>query len=335
MSRGVALVAMFALLCAAAGLSLWWRSVQKRERALAAKFVDRQVQAAGNARQAMPSAARAPRPARADAPSMLNVAAPPADFAKRIVWEAARLWAMFVTLMRRAGVANPRSLIVTTLCVAAVAALWAGVRVGAMFAAIAAGAIFVAVYAWLTWRAQKRRQHITRQLPSFLDGIVRLIVIGNSVPAAFQATLAGTEAPLRECLDRALPMLRTGMEIDHALGAVARMYQVRELELVGSVLRVSVKYGGRSDVMLDRMASLMRDLEQADRELTALSTETRLSSWVLGLLPIVLGVAVIVMNPRYFNTMWVDPLGKRLVYAAVGLQMVGAYLLYRLAKLRV
>jgi tight adherence protein B len=42
-----------------------------------------------------------------------------------------------------------------------------------------------------------------------------------------------------------------------------------------------------------------------------------------------------VMNPRYFNTMWVDPLGKRLVYTAIGLQMVGGWLLYRLAKLRV
>jgi tight adherence protein B len=192
----------------------------------------------------------------------------------------------------------------------------------------------VGAYAWLSWRAQKRRQQIARQLPTFLDGIVRLIVIGHSVPAAFQTSLAGTEAPLRECLDRALPMLRTGMEIDHALAAVARADGVRELELVGSVLRVSVKFGGRSDVMLDRMSALMRDLEQADRELVALSTETRMSSWVLGLLPIVLGFAVIVMNPRYFNTMWVDPLGKRLVFVALGLQMLGAWFLYRMARLR-
>ena len=95
-----------------------------------------------------------------------------------------------------------------------------------------------------------------------------------------------------------------------------------------------MKFGGRSDVMLDRMASLMRDLEQADRELVALSTETRLSSWILGLLPILLGGFVILAHPSYFNAMWTDPFGQRLVFIAFGLQLLGAFLLYRLARLR-
>jgi len=115
---------------------------------------------------------------------------------------------------------------------------------------------------------------------------------------------------------------------------VAAAYRVRELELVGSVLRISVKYGGRSDVMLDRMAVLMRDLEQAERELVALSTETRLSAWVLGLLPALVGGFVMISNPSYFQSMWSDPFGQRLVYIALGLQVLGAFLLYRMARLK-
>ncbi len=101
-------------------------------------------------------------------------------------------------------------------------------------------------------------------------------------------------------------MLRAGVDIDQALTQVASVYRVRDLEMIGAVLRVSVKYGGRSDVMLDRMAALMRDLEQADRELVALSTETRLSSWVLGLMPVLLGGYMVIANPRYFDAMWGD-----------------------------
>jgi tight adherence protein B len=333
MSSGVALIAMLALMFAAAGLALWHRALRARERAQAARFVERQVQAAA---RPSPGPAQAPgRGPRVDASANGSAGTPPAGVIKRAAYEGARFASMLDNLMRRAGVRKPRALITATLAATACLAPWAAMRAGAAFGAGVVVLALVGVYAWLSWRAQKRRQQIVRQLPIFLDGIVRLIVIGHSVPSAFQASLMSAEAPLRECLDRAVPMLRTGMEIDHALAAVARMYHVRELELVGSVLRVSVKYGGRSDVMLDRMSALMRDLEQADRELSALSTETRMSSWVLGLLPIVLGLAVIVMNPRYFNTMWVDPLGKRLVYTAIGLQMVGGWLLYRLAKLRV
>jgi tight adherence protein B len=321
MYRAVAIIAMLALLCAAAALMLWRRGTHTRERALTERFVDRQVQA--------PRPQHAPRPV-ASAPAT----AAPKGIASGIASGIARVRAAFANLMHRAGIERPRALAGTTLGIAACAGLWCALRAGPVIGAGVAALVLAAVYAWLAWRAQKRQQRIVRQLPPFLDGIVRMIVIGHSVPAAFQAALASAEAPLSECLQRALPMLRTGAEIDHALGAVARMYRVRELELVGSVLRVSVKYGGRSDVMLDRMAAMMRDLEQASRELVALSTETRLSSWVLGLLPILLGAMVIVTNPAYFDAMWSDALGKRLVYVAVALQMLGAWLLYRLARLR-
>ncbi|MDI9675005.1 type II secretion system F family protein, partial [Pseudomonas aeruginosa] len=80
--------------------------------------------------------------------------------------------------------------------------------------------------------------------------------------------------------------------------------------LVGSVLRLSVKYGGRADVMLERMAVFMRDLEQAERELTAMSSETRLSAFVLVMLPIAIGSFVVMTNPKYLYGMWGDPSGR-------------------------
>ena len=175
---------------------------------------------------------------------------------------------------------------------------------------------------------------IVRQLPSFLDGIVRLVTLGNSVPAAFQAALQTTEAPLRGCLDHVSRMLRTGVEIDRAMMHVANLYHTREFELVGSVLRLSVRYGGRADVMLDRMSTFMRDLEQAERELEAMSSETRLSAWVLVMLPIAIGSFVIATNPLYLQSMWNDYTGRQLLFLAFTLQVAGGIWLYHMAKLR-
>ena len=77
----------------------------------------------------------------------------------------------------------------------------------------------------------------------------------------------------------------------------------------------------------------MRDREEAEAELSAMSAETRLSAWVLGLLPVLVGGSIIATNADYFGRMWTDSLGRSLVFSAAGLQLAGALLLYRLARL--
>jgi tight adherence protein B len=344
MSSGIGLVLVVALLCAAGGLLLWQRAQDNRERALTDRFVDRRVASAKGATSgATPGATSIATPGTAPAQNSQRTrsAAPSAmspnaahGGREHLRHLQARLVHGFDNLMNRAGIASPRTLLWTACVVILPGACLVGLRahwiLGLGF--IVFGVLCVS--AFLSWRAQKRYQRISRQLPVFLDGIVRLITIGNSVPAAFQAALTTTDAPLRECLDRVSRMLRSGVEIDVALKQVASMYHVRELELVGSVLRISVKYGGRSDVMLDRMAALMRDLEQAERELIALSSETRLSAWVLGLMPALLGGFVMLSSPSYFQEMWSDPFGPRLVYVALGLQALGAFMLYHLVRLK-
>ncbi|WP_454765819.1 type II secretion system F family protein [Cupriavidus campinensis] len=202
--------------------------------------------------------------------------------------------------------------------------------------AIGAGAMLVTgltLVAFLLWvRVRRIKEKMLRQLPGFLDGVVRLMTIGSSVPAAFQNSVANTEAPLRQCLVQAIHLQRAGKELDQAVLMVGRAYDLAELVIVSSVLRLSVRYGGRADVVMERTATFMRDREEAQRELMALSAETRLSAWVLGLLPLVVAGGLFVMNAGYIMLMWRDPLGKTLLLTALALEVAGAFMLYRLAK---
>lgn len=344
MSSAVLIVAALALLCAAAALLILQRSAQRKEQASTARFIDsRMAPAMAGVSSGVPSggAAGGMRPAgaaaRAAHPHVLEVPQEPragADWRAHWHYQVARVRATLHHVMSRAGISNARKLALLTAAATCVLCLWAAREGGWLAAGVALLGCVCFIYFVLSTRTNKRRQKIVRQLPSFLDGIVRLITLGNSVPAAFQGALQTTEAPLRECLDQVSRLLRGGVEIDRALSQAALLYGARELELVGAVLRLSVKYGGRADVMLDRMSAFMRDLEHAERELSAMSAETRMSAWVLALLPLGIGGFLILTNPRYFGAMWYDPKGRDLVYLAVVLQMVGAWLLYRLTRLR-
>ena len=98
------------------------------------------------------------------------------------------------------------------------------------------------------------------------------------------------------------------------------------------VIGMSMRFGGRTDQVLQRMSSFMRDLEQAQMELKAITSETRWSSWVIGLLPVLSGGFMMLTDPAFFQPMFVQPLGHKLLLRALGMEAIGAFALYRLSR---
>jgi len=202
---------------------------------------------------------------------------------------------------------------------------------------VAASVIFLlllAIGAFAIWhRAQKMRALLVAQLPAFIDAMVRLITIGNAIHAAFQLAIPTTKAPLRDYMEKANALVRAGVDLDQALAQMAGRVRIEEMHLLASILGLGVRYGGRADLLLERVAHFMRDREQAQHELVAMSAETRLSAWILGLLPLGVGAAIVLINPAYFALMWQDGSGRSLLLGAFALQATGVFLLYRLARL--
>lgn len=194
--------------------------------------------------------------------------------------------------------------------------------------------VLLAVFAYfLLWlRADRRQRRRVSQLPAFLDNIVRLVTIGNSMAAAFQTAAASTDEPLREVVETAAALSRSAKELDAALVQVSRQYDMKELYMVAAVVSVALRFGGRSDQVLERMAAFMRDIGQARAELSASSAEIRLSAWILALLPLGIAGFIMVANNDLFMGLWVDPLGFKMLLTAVCLQVAGSYILYRMAK---
>ncbi|QMV74099.1 type II secretion system F family protein [Comamonas piscis] len=227
----------------------------------------------------------------------------------------------------------PRSLVLIAMLGLGICALVA-LQAGAMPAVL----VF-AVYTLLTWfgiwhRVSKRRAKMLSQLPGFLDNMVRLISIGNSPHAAFQFASGNVTEPLGSALQHVNASLSVSPDLGQAMSQLERTWKLPEFGLLAAVFRMSTRYGGRVDQVLERVSAYIRDRQSAERELHALSAEVRLSAWVLALLPIVVGTLIMLLNQGYFMRMWNDGTGQKMIYAAAGLEVFGSFLLYRLARLR-
>ncbi|MBO9356679.1 type II secretion protein F [Bordetella petrii] len=235
-------------------------------------------------------------------------------------------------LLRCAGIPQTPGLYAGIFGVLALGVALALILGGAVSAMVAGLMLLVAIYFTIWLRADRRQRRMFDQLPEMLDAMVRLITIGNSMAAAFQAAAANTSEPLREVVEKAARLSRSTQELDAALALVARQYAFAELSLLAAVVRVAQKYGGRSDVVLERIGAFMRDVAQARGELVASSAEIRLSAWVLALMPMGIACYIMLTNNAMFVGMWEDPLGFKMLVSALGLQALGSYWLYRMTK---
>ena len=297
-----------ALLLTGTGLWLWQRAQQRSQQDVSAAFVNRQI-------EGMQATQIQPQDGGERSPQL------------QLQIEALRHFFL------RAGIEHPSGRLYVQLLVPAIGLSLLALILGGWLSALGTLMLYVMVLVFYFWlRSSKLQRTMVRQLPGFLDTLVRLVTIGNSIGAAFQTGIAGAEGPLRVVLDRANRQVQAGVDLEHALRQQAGIFRFKELDLVAAVIGVSSRFGGRSDLVLERMAAFMRDLEHAQNELVALSAEIRLSAWIMGLLPVAIGMFLIIFNNNMFVNMWHDPIGKKMLIGALVLELLGGYGLFRLAK---
>ena len=181
-------------------------------------------------------------------------------------------------------------------------------------------------------RYRLKVQTMLSQLPLFIDQVVRGLVTGRNVEGAIKLALETTPEPLKAVIDRANRQVELGADLGGALREAATFYDVRELHLLALAVNTSRVYGGSPRDMLESIVSVIRQREQMTAELNAMTGETRVSAWVLGLLPVIIGGYMVWSNPQYIEEMWGTASGRNVLLGALAWQSLGGLMLWRMVK---
>lgn len=198
--------------------------------------------------------------------------------------------------------------------------------------ATALAAYCTGILLYLRWRAAVTHRTLLQQLPGFIDHLIRIIGIGRSFDNALLEAIEHSTPPLSETMRGVMVQNSLGGDLVEALRQTARVYRIKELHLLTLALRINQRYGGTIRFMLENIVALIRQREQADRELRALTGETRLTAWIIGALPLLMAAYMLAVNPSYLQFLLHDPYGMEIIALAVGLEAVGGLLLWRMTE---
>lgn len=193
-------------------------------------------------------------------------------------------------------------------------------------------AVFVFGYLLPYNRLKHRQALVISQVPMLVDQILRSLSTGRSLESAIRFATEESPPPLRHILDRVLRATDLGADMVETLYEAAKLHGLRELHLIALAISISNSYGSSPKQMLESVVQMVRQQELARRELAAMTGETRISGWVLGMTPIAIALYIMLVNPNYMNLLLDDSAGKAVLIIAVGLQLVGGFILWRMMR---
>jgi tight adherence protein B len=189
--------------------------------------------------------------------------------------------------------------------------------------------------AFVFHRRRQRIRSIESQFPDVLGLMSRAMRAGHSFPSAMQMVASEVPDPIGGEFRAAFEELNYGISVHEALEGLTRRVPVGDLRFFAIAVRLQRDTGGNLAEVLDKLSETIRARLKLAATIRVLSSEGRMSAWILSLLPLVLVLLINLVNPKFMSVLWTDPAGIVTVWAGLGMLFAGIAWMVRMVKMRV
>lgn len=187
----------------------------------------------------------------------------------------------------------------------------------------------------LSRRRKRRHKLFGEQFPEALDLIVRGLKAGHPVPVAVSMVGREMSDPIGTEFGLLTDELTYGSDILTALQALDARVGHEDLPLFITAVSIQNSTGGNLREILEGLSYTIRDRGKLKRKIRAVSTEGRMSAYILTGLPLILGVILVLAMPDYYGAVTEKDLTWKLIGVAVGLLALGNYIMASMSNLKV
>ena len=246
-------------------------------------------------------------------------------------------------LLVRAHVALSVAEFIALRCVLALGAgglfaLLALPRLGslAILGAVAVGALasfLPPIYLGL--RAGRRLKALEAQLPDSLDMISSSLQAGGALTQSLSLIARDMAAPMSQEIQQVLREIELGLSAGEALTNLAERMASDDLDLVVTTINIQLRVGGNLVQILRTINNTIRERMRIRGEIMVLTSMQRMSSYVVGSIPLVLGGVIFLLNPTYMGGLFKPGLGLAMLVLSLLMSLVGFLVLQRITKIEV
>jgi tight adherence protein B len=153
---------------------------------------------------------------------------------------------------------------------------------------------------YLKFLGKQRLRKFNEQLEEGLTSMSSSLKAGFSITQAIEAVAGENKSPISIEFRLLLQEIRLGVSLEQALDNMCERLDSVDMELTATAIITARQTGGELTVILDRLASVIRERSRINNKLSAMTAQGRLQAIIIGVMPFVL---MFIMNYVAADTM--------------------------------
>jgi len=187
----------------------------------------------------------------------------------------------------------------------------------------------------LRWKKRRKTMQFEKQMPEAMELLARSLRAGHTLSATMELVAQEIQPPLGKEMRITYEEQRWGLSVTQALRRMGERVASQDLGYFVTAILVQNESGGNLAEVLENIGSLIRERMKLKGKVQILTAEGRFSALILMGLPVVTFLALYVMSRDYIMLLFSDPLGKKMLGAAIGSMAIGAWVMKKMVSIKV
>ncbi len=181
----------------------------------------------------------------------------------------------------------------------------------------------------------KRLKKFLLLLPDGLDLMVRGLRSGLPVTESVNAIKDEITEPLKSIFGEVSQKVRIGVPFEEALMNTAKRLKINEFNFLVISITLQRETGGNLAEILENLSSTIRARTNMKLKILAITSEARMSAYIVGALPFLVTIALAFIQPDYLDPLFNDIRGNIALACAILSFSFGMFIMLRMAKFEI
>lgn len=204
-----------------------------------------------------------------------------------------------------------------------------------LLAAFSAALALAIPWIVISYLAERRRKKMEQQFPVALDIFVRALRSGHPVSSAIELVTREMSDPIGSQFGLVFDEVSYGADLTEALDDLAERWDMDDIRMFVVSLSIQNETGGNLAEILSNLSYVIRERASLYLKVRALSSEGRMTGWLLVALPIFTFVSLFLMNPAFYLGVAEDPIFFFGFPLMIVWYLIGVYAIRRMIDLKV